>query len=61
MFHISDIPEVLPKETAESLAEKLFHSVDDDGDGEITFEEFEKAAEEDETIINLLLPSPKQN
>ena len=61
VFHISSIPEQLPKESAESFAEKLFHSVDENGDGEITFDEFAKAAEEDETIIDLRLPVPKQN
>ena len=61
MFHISAIPETLPNETPESFAEKLFDSVDENSDGEITFDEFVKAAEEDETLIELLLPAPKEN
>lgn len=61
VFHISAIPETLPNETPESFAEKLFDSVDENSDGEITFDEFVKAAEEDETLIELLLPAPKEN
>lgn len=61
VFHISSIPDALPKETPESFAEKLFDSVDENGDGEITFDEFVKAAEDDETLIDLLLPAPKEN
>ena len=60
MFHISAISETLPNETAQSFAEKLFDSVDENSDGEITFDEFVKAAEEDETLIELLLPAPKE-
>ena len=61
VFHISAITEQLPNETPQSFAEKLFESVDENSDGEISFEEFVKAAEEDETLIELLLPSPKNN
>lgn len=61
VFHISSIPDTLPYETPESFAEKLFDSVDENGDGEITFDEFVQAAEEDETLIDLLLPAPKEN
>lgn len=61
VFHISSISEMLPDDTPESFAERLFASVDVNGDGEITFEEFVKAADEDETIIDLLLPAPKEN
>ena len=61
VFHISAIPETLPNETPESFAEKLFDSVDENSDGEVTFDEFVKAAEEDETLIELLLPAPKEN
>lgn len=61
MFHISSIAETLPEETPESFAEKLFDSIDENGDGKITLEEFVKAAEEDETVIDLLLPAPREN
>lgn len=61
VFRISSIPDVLPNETPESFADKLFNSVDENGDGEITFDEFVKAAEEDDTIVDLLLPAPKEN
>ena len=47
------------EESAESYAEKLFNTVDKNGDGEITFDEFVKASEDDDSLINLLLPSPE--
>ncbi|XP_052258411.1 neuronal calcium sensor 2-like [Dreissena polymorpha] len=44
--------------SAEDFADRLFNQVDANGDGDITFEEFRRAAEINETLIDLLLPAP---
>lgn len=41
-------------DTPESIAERLFLSMDIDGDGEITADEFVEAAKDDVTILKLL-------
>ncbi|WAR24383.1 NCS1-like protein [Mya arenaria] len=42
----------------QAFSDRLFAEVDANGDGDITFEEFRMAAEQNETLIDLLLPSP---
>lgn len=41
-----------------AFADRLFADVDANGDGDITFDEFKLAAEQNETLIDLLLPAP---
>ena len=42
------------EDTAERLAERLFLQMDEDGDGEVTIDEFVSAAKDDATILKLL-------
>ena len=42
------------EDTPEKLAERLFLQMDEDGDGEVTLEEFVEAAKDDATILKLL-------
>ncbi|KAH3694484.1 neuronal calcium sensor 2-like [Dreissena polymorpha] len=44
--------------SADDFADRLFNHVDANGDGDITFEEFRRGAEINETLIDLLLPAP---
>ncbi|XP_052776930.1 neuronal calcium sensor 2-like [Mya arenaria] len=42
----------------QKYSDRLFAEVDANGDGDITFEEFRKAVKQNETLFDLLLPSP---
>ncbi len=42
------------QEPPEVLAAQLFQRMDEDGDGEVTIEEFVEAAKDDPTILKLL-------
>ncbi|XP_045158034.2 neurocalcin-delta B-like [Mercenaria mercenaria] len=58
---------VLPEEALENnespkkFADRLFKEIDVNGDGEITFEEFEAAAERNTALIEMLLPVPEND
>ncbi|KAH3694449.1 hypothetical protein DPMN_081950 [Dreissena polymorpha] len=48
----------LGEETPDEFADRLFEEADENKDGKITFEEFQKAAEHNDTLVNMLLPAP---
>ncbi|KAH3694448.1 neurocalcin-delta B-like isoform X1 [Dreissena polymorpha] len=48
----------LGEETPDEFADRLFEEADENRDGKITFEEFQKAAEHNDTLVNMLLPAP---
>lgn len=58
---VSVLPEdaVKKNETPKMFADRLFDEIDRNGDGEITFEEFESAAESNAALIDMLLPAPE--
>lgn len=58
---VSVLPEdaVKKNETPKMFADRLFDEIDRNGDGEITFEEFESAAESNSALIDMLLPAPE--
>lgn len=56
---VSALPEeaLLRNETPRTFADRLFSEVDKNGDGEITFQEFQEAAERNSALIDMLLPA----
>ena len=44
--------------TPDQFADELFDAVDLNGDGDITFQEFVQAADQNECLIDLILPVP---
>ncbi|KAL4236571.1 hypothetical protein ACF0H5_004956 [Mactra antiquata] len=59
---VSVLPEgsIKKNETPKMFADRLFKEIDVNGDGEITFEEFEMAAERNVSLIDMLLPAPDE-
>ena len=53
MMSDNEVP-VTEEDSPEKLAEKLFLQMDEDGDGEVTIDEFVEAAKDDATILKLL-------
>lgn len=49
----------MSNESPKRFADRLFKEIDVNGDGEITFEEFEAAAEKNAALIDMLLPAPE--
>ena len=60
VYELIMTPEDMSNRTPEDLADELFDEADVDKDGLINFEEFEKAVTFDQTLVNILLPSPQQ-
>ncbi|XP_060593374.1 neuronal calcium sensor 1-like [Ruditapes philippinarum] len=58
---VSVLPDEAVKhnETPIKFADRLFNEIDVNGDGEITFDEFETAAEQNSALIEMLLPVPE--
>jgi hypothetical protein len=58
---VSVLPDdaVKHSETPIKFADRLFNEIDVNGDGEITFDEFETAAEQNSALIEMLLPVPE--
>ncbi|XP_052258419.1 hippocalcin-like protein 1 isoform X4 [Dreissena polymorpha] len=59
LIAVADVVELfLGDETPDEFADRLFEEADVNKDGKITFEEFQKAAEHNDTLVNMLLPAP---
>lgn len=60
MAEVSVLPEdaVRNNETPKTFADRLFKEIDVNGDGEITFQEFQDAVERNSALIDMLLPAP---
>ena len=55
------MPPEMEGKTPDQYADELFDEVDTDGDGEITFKEFVCAADQNERLIELILPAPQDD
>ena len=61
MADVSVLPDdaVKNNESPTNFADRLFNEIDVNNDNEITFEEFEAAAEKNAALIEMLLPVPE--
>ena len=48
------------EKTPEELADEFFQEMDVDNDGEVTYEEFRRAAVRNEAILSILSPQPPE-